>query len=83
MHAWGDSKQVNTVISLACAAVGREGENAPLNEDEPEAAVLLVACAIGLVTGGGVVIFNYTIHSMRHYVWQVKIHPPFHCNNMS
>lgn len=39
--------------------------------DEPEAAVLLVACTIGLLTGGGVVLFNDTIHSIRHYVWQV------------
>ncbi|KAK9909773.1 hypothetical protein WJX75_007259 [Coccomyxa subellipsoidea] len=39
-------------------------------DDEPEAAVLLVACAIGLATGGGVVVFNNVIHTIRHYAWQ-------------
>ncbi|KAL3163044.1 hypothetical protein ABBQ32_009468 [Trebouxia sp. C0010 RCD-2024] len=37
--------------------------------DEPEAAVLLVACAIGLATGAGVVIFNNIIHDIRDFVW--------------
>ena len=32
--------------------------------------VLLVACAIGLLTGGGVVLFNIVIHSIRHLAWQ-------------
>ncbi|BDA42741.1 probable H(+)/Cl(-) exchange transporter ClcA [Coccomyxa sp. Obi] len=39
-------------------------------DDEPEAAVLLVACAIGLATGSGVVLFNDVIHAIRHYAWQ-------------
>ena len=41
-------------------------------DDEPEAAVLLVACTIGLATGGGVVLFNDVIHAIRHYAWQVS-----------
>ena len=34
--------------------------------------MLLVACAIGLVTGGGVVLFNNVIHSIRHLAFQVS-----------
>lgn len=34
--------------------------------------MLLVACAIGLATGGGVVLFNNVIHTIRHYAWQVR-----------
>lgn len=37
--------------------------------DEPEAAVLLVACGIGLATGAGVVIFNNVIHEIRASLW--------------
>lgn len=37
--------------------------------DEPEAAVLLVACAIGLATGAGVVVFNDIIHNINDFVW--------------
>ena len=33
--------------------------------DEPEAAVLLVACGIGIFTGAGVVLFNEAIFSIR------------------
>ncbi len=40
--------------------------------DEPEVAVLLVACAIGLATGAGVVLFNDVIHAIRHIAWQVS-----------
>ena len=38
-------------------------------DDEPEAAVILVACAVGLVTGSGVVAFNDIIHTIRDFVW--------------
>lgn len=34
--------------------------------------MLLVACAIGLATGIGVVLFNDVIHAIRHYAWQVS-----------
>lgn len=34
-------------------------------EQEPEAAVLLVACLIGVLTGGGVVLFNNVIHGIQ------------------
>lgn len=37
--------------------------------DEPEAAVLLVACGIGLATGAGVVVFNNVIHEIRSSLW--------------
>jgi hypothetical protein len=36
---------------------------------EPEAAVLLIACGIGLLTGGSVVLFNYCIHEIQHLAW--------------
>ena len=32
---------------------------------EPEAALLLVACGIGLLTGGSIVAFNWVIHEIR------------------
>lgn len=35
--------------------------------------MLLVACAIGLATGSGVVLFNDVIHAIRHYAWQVSV----------
>lgn len=38
-------------------------------DDEPEALVLLVACGIGLCTGGGVVLFNWAIHSIQEVAW--------------
>ncbi len=44
------------------AAEGNGGGEQP---DEPEALVLLVACGIGLATGGGVVLFNYAIHAIQ------------------
>lgn len=63
-----------------CAAQGQtqvkgafEQENSPelgTKYDEPEAAVLLVACGIGLATGAGVVIFNDVIHVIRSSIWQ-------------
>ena len=54
-----------------CAAAGNKYDSGGTVDDEPEAAVLLVACAIGLATGGGVVVFNNVIHTIRHYAWQV------------
>lgn len=42
-----------------------QGRNKPALADEPEAAVLLVACGIGLSTGAGVVLFNEAILSIR------------------
>ena len=33
--------------------------------DEPEAAVLVIACGIGLLTGSGVVLFNVAIHAIQ------------------
>lgn len=38
-------------------------------DDEPEVAILVLACAIGLATGAGVVLFNDGIHAIRHFVW--------------
>ena len=38
-------------------------------DDEPEAVVLLVACGIGLCTGGGVVLFNWAIHAIQEIAW--------------
>ena len=35
--------------------------------------MLLVACAIGLATGAGVVLFNDIIHAIRHLAWQVGV----------
>ena len=39
--------------------------------DEPEAAVLFVACGIGFSTGLAVVFFNLAIHEIRDLAWQV------------
>lgn len=54
-----------------CHGAGTGSEPPGSSSDEPEAAVLLIACAIGLVTGGGVVLFNGVIHSIRHLAFQV------------
>ncbi len=64
-------KDVAFLGSLAYAAAGDKYGREGTIDDEPEAAVLLVACAIGLATGGGVVLFNNVIHTIRHYAWQV------------
>jgi len=34
--------------------------------------VLLVACAVGVATGAGVVLFNDVIHLIRHIAFQVR-----------
>lgn len=49
--------------TLHCCADG------PLLPDESETIVLLVACAVGLLTGGGVVLFNVVITLIRELVW--------------
>ena len=43
-------------------------------ESDPEAAVLLVACAIGVLTGSGVVLFNTVIHSIQDVAWGDVLH---------
>ena len=61
---------------LCACTVGRGGTDNGRESDEPEVAVLLVACAIGLATGAGVVLFNDIIHAIRHLAWQVGVlHP--------
>ena len=57
---------------MSLCIAGRGSGPPGSSKDEPEAAVLLVACAIGLVTGGGVVLFNNAIHSIRHLAFQVS-----------
>lgn len=49
--------------------MGNIDVDAQEGDDEPEAAVILVACAVGLVTGSGVVAFNDIIHTIRDFVW--------------
>ena len=56
--------------------MGRGGTGDGQEGDEPEVAVLLVACAIGLATGAGVVLFNDIIHAIRHLAWQVGVLRP-------
>ena len=41
----------------------------PQDGDEPEAAVLFIACLIGLATGAGVVLFNETIILIRKFAF--------------
>jgi hypothetical protein len=53
-------------VCLIPAGFSRE-ESA--HDDEPEVAILVLACAIGLATGAGVVLFNDGIHAIRHFVW--------------
>jgi H+/Cl- antiporter ClcA len=38
-------------------------------ESDPEIALILAAIAIGVVTGGSVVVFNDAIHSIRDAIW--------------
>lgn len=58
---------------MCCLTAERGSEGTGPEGDEPEVAVLLVACAIGLATGAGVVLFNDVIHAIRHLAWQVCI----------
>lgn len=37
--------------------------------DEPELALILIACGIGIATGAGVVVFNDVIHAIRDSIW--------------
>ena len=70
MLSWGQRNGLK--LALPCArAVGNGGRE----DDEPEVAVLLVACAIGLATGAGVVLFNDVIHGIRHIAWQASTPP--------
>jgi len=39
------------------------------DEDEPEVALILIACGIGLATGASVVVFNDAIHYIRDAIW--------------
>jgi len=41
----------------------------PDEEDEPEVALILIACAIGVATGSSVVVFNDAIHFIRDAIW--------------
>lgn len=45
--------------------------------------MLLVACAIGLATGAGVVLFNDIIHAIRHLAWQVGCAARSHAGSSS
>lgn len=38
--------------------------------DEPELALVLMACGIGLATGAAIVGFNVGVHEIRDWVWQ-------------
>ena len=46
---------------------------------ESELKVLLLACAIGILTGAGVVLFNDVIKAIRHVAWQVRICASWSC----
>lgn len=50
------------------AEEGGTGSGAP-SDDEPEAALILVACGVGLATGAAFVIFNDAIHVIRDGIW--------------
>eukprot|EP00887_Chlorella_sp_A99_P003046 scaffold9.g3046.t1 len=40
---------------------------------EPEAALILVACGIGLATGAGIVSFNDAVHAIREAIWSQEL----------
>lgn len=56
---------LNKALNMDTGGTPPEGTE----DDEPEAVVLLVACSIGLFTGGGVVLFNWAIHSIQSVAW--------------
>lgn len=60
-------QKIGKSICLNTPANGATGNGAreSVQKDEPEVAVLFVACGIGLVTGAGVVLFNYAIETIR------------------
>ena len=49
----------------ACRQLPASATEASDDGDEPEAAVLLIACGIGLLTGSGVVLFNVAVHAIQ------------------
>lgn len=49
----------------ACRRVPASSSEGSDDGDEPEAAVLLIACGIGLLTGSGVVLFNVAVHAIQ------------------
>ncbi|KAK9800336.1 hypothetical protein WJX73_004667 [Symbiochloris irregularis] len=57
--------------SFAASASGRE--EASGQPDEAEPVVLLVACAVGLLTGSSVVVFNAVIHLIRDVAWSTPL----------
>eukprot|EP00898_Chlorokybus_atmophyticus_P004287 jgi/Chlat1/485/Chrsp103S00983 len=45
-------------------------ELAPSTIGGGEGGVLLLACAVGVLSGVGVVLFNYGVHSIQHIAWE-------------
>jgi H+/Cl- antiporter ClcA len=41
----------------------------PEQKDEPEAALILLACGVGLATGAAIVGFNIAVHEIRDIIW--------------
>jgi hypothetical protein len=41
----------------------------PGQKDEPEAALILLACGVGLATGAAIVGFNVAVHEIRDIIW--------------
>lgn len=49
---------------------GASPDKPPADSDqEPEVALILLACGIGLTTGASIVLFNYVIHDIRDLIW--------------
>ena len=46
------------------------GTSPPAEGDEPELALVLLACGIGLATGAAIVGFNIGVHEIRDWIWQ-------------
>lgn len=65
MHAQSVSPGRPVDQQLACRQEVAASTESGDDGDEPEAAVLLIACGIGLLTGSGVVLFNVAIHAIQ------------------
>lgn len=64
-----------TATSSGSAAAGSgssnpSGASPPAEGDEPELALVLLACGIGLATGAAIVGFNVGVHEIRDWIWQ-------------
>lgn len=56
--------------SAAAGGVGSPAAGPEPRADEPEVALVLIACGIGLATGAAIVAFNVGVHEIRDALWE-------------